>query len=120
MKLFIIVFLVCLAMVTSEDAKKRWKEIKKEEKKIIVKEEENFKVGDIVTENTGDFFELVSYKEFREERLKKGYTCWQREDDYYYGKSIKGDYYATLGKKSIRKATKIEEFIFKNGGKENE
>lgn len=124
MKLFIIVFLVCLAMVTSEDAKKKWKEINQKEKKIIVKEEENFKVGDIVKNEIGEILEIVPYREYREWNFKKKYWSeyyFENERiNIYYCKNKRGTWYSTENIKNVTKATKIEEFIFKNGGKENE
>lgn len=90
----------------------------------VEKKQEEFKVGDIVKNNYGNLLEIVPYKEFRAWKIEKGYwggfTAECEKTTLYYCKNQKGTYYSTECKGYVTKVTKIEEFIFKNGGKENE
>jgi hypothetical protein len=97
-------------------------QVKTEQKE---KKEEEFKIGTVIKNNYGNLLEIVPYKEFRAWKIEKGYwssgfTAEYEKTTLYYCKNQKGTYYSTECKKDVTKVTKIEEFIFKNGGKENE
>lgn len=118
--IFVIAALIGTVFVTyGETREKELEKIKKE-----IKEKEKFKPGDVVKNNYGNLLEIVPYKEFRAWKIEKGYwsgfTVDYEKTTLYYCKNQKGTYYSTECKKDVTKATKIEEFIFKNGGKENE
>lgn len=113
----ILIFAWVLVFVKNPENNK----IEKNKKEI---KQEEFKVGDVVKNNYGELLEIVPYKEFRAWKFEKGYwnsfTDGYEKTTLYYCKNQKGTYYSTECKKDVTKATKIEEFIFKNGGKENE
>lgn len=113
----ILIFAWTLTFMSHSENKK----FEESEKKI---KEEEFKIGTVIKNNYGNLLEIVPYKEFRTWKIEKGYwsgfTAEYEKTTLYYCKNQKGTYYSTECKKDVTKATKIEEFIFKNGGKENE
>ena len=118
---YILIALLTFAWIlafSSHSENKKFEESEKQFKK------ENFKPGDVVKNKYGELLEIVPFKEFRAWKLEKGYwnifTAEYEETTFYYCKNQKGTYYSTECNKDVTKVTKIEEFIFKNGGKENE
>lgn len=109
MRYIIYIFVIIAAIMTwivldnYENAKN--KEPNKEIKK------ENFKVGDVVIEIKTQLYYIVIDEKEMECKVPKGEIPV---------KQIKNGQKYKAYPEEIRKATKIEEFIFKNGGKENE
>lgn len=102
----------------SHSENKKFEESEKQFKK------EEFKVGDVVKNKYGSLLEIVPYREYRKWMLDNRYwnefTAEYERTTLYYCKNQKGTFYSTECNKDVTKVTKIEEFIFKNGGKENE
>ena len=120
---YIIYIFVIAALIGSVFAMEtREKELEKNKNEI--KEEEKFEVGTVVKNKYGSLLEIVPYREYRtwmlDNRYWNEFTTEYERTTLYYCKNQKGTYYSIECKKDVTKVTKIEEFIFKNGGKENE
>lgn len=87
----------------------------------VEKKEEKFKVGDVVKNKYGNLLEIVPYREYKkwqlDNRFWNEFTTEYEKTTLYYCKNQKGTFYSTECNKDVTKVTKIEEFIFKNGGK---
>ena len=96
-------------------------ENKKFEERKVEKKEEKFKIGTVVKNKYGNLLEIVPYREYRKWKIDNKYwsefTTEYEKTTLYYCKNQKGTFYSTECNKDVTKVTKIEEFIFKNGGK---
>ena len=100
----ILIFAWVLVFVKNPENNK----IEKNKKEI---KQEEFKVGDVVIEIKTQLYYIVIDEKEMECKVPNGEIPV---------KQIKNGQKYTAYPEEIRKVTKIEEFIFKNGGKENE